>query len=84
MQKTKFQYPIRLSRTVIGIWHLIFQTFKNSYAVLGKALLLNTSKIPTPVDIAISATLKIALKKETSSPPQIGNQDGKTPFQIGK
>jgi hypothetical protein len=30
-------------------------------------------KIPTPVDIAISATLKIALKKVNSFPPQIVN-----------
>jgi hypothetical protein len=28
------------------------------------AFLLKTNKIPTPVEIAISATLKIALKKE--------------------
>ena len=32
------------------------------YAVLGKALLLKNNKIPTPVEIAISATLKMALK----------------------
>jgi hypothetical protein len=34
----------------------------------------------TPVEIAISATLKMALKVK-SLPPQIGNQLGRLPFQ---
>ncbi len=33
--------------------------------------------MPTPVEIAISATLKMALKKANSLPPQKGNQEGK-------
>lgn len=35
-----------------------------------KAFLLNTISIPTATDIAISATLKIALKKVKCSPSQ--------------
>jgi hypothetical protein len=54
------------------------------YAVFGNALLLKTSKIPTPVEIAISATLKIALKNMKCFPPKKGSQDGKFPSQIGK
>ena len=40
------------------------------------ALLLNTIKIPTPTEIAKSATLKIALKKRKFCPPQAGSQEG--------
>jgi hypothetical protein len=38
--------------------------------------------IPTPVEIAISATLD-GIKKVKSLPPQIGNQLGRLPFQNG-
>jgi hypothetical protein len=68
----------------IGIWNLCFGILKTNYAVFGNALLLKTSKIPTPVEIAISATLKIALKKAKCFPPKIGNQVGRFPSQIGK
>ena len=49
-----------------------------------KAFLLKTIKIPTPVEIATSATLKIALKNVKCLPPHIGNQEGRFPSQIGK
>ena len=51
---------------------------------LGNAFLLNTINKPTPVEMAVSATLKIALKKVNGLPPQIGSQLGKSPLQIGK
>jgi hypothetical protein len=44
-------------------------------------LFIENINIPTPVEIAISATLKMALKVK-SLPPQIGNQLGRLPFQM--
>jgi hypothetical protein len=45
---------------------------------------LKTISIPTPVEMAISATLKMALKKVKNLPPQNGSQLGKLPSHIGK
>ncbi len=58
-------------------------TFK-TYAFLCNAFLLKTIKIPTPVDIAKSAILKMALKNLKSFPPQKGSHPGKFPSIIGK
>ena len=51
---------------------LILYTF---YASL-KHLLLNTIKIPNPVEMATSATLKTALKKVKGFPPITGTHSG--------
>lgn len=48
------------------------------------ALLLKKINIPTPVEMAKSATLKIALKKRKLFPPQNGSQLGNVPSQMGK
>jgi len=63
---------------------LCFGISKNNYACFGNALLLKTNNTPTPVEIAISATLKIALKNIKCFPPKIGSQEGRLPSQIGK
>jgi hypothetical protein len=42
---------------------VVFENFAINVFRGAKALLLKTIKIPTPVEIATSATLKIALKK---------------------
>ena len=43
-----------------------------------------TNRIPTPVEIATSAMLKMGLKKVKYSPPQIGIQEGNSPANNGK
>ena len=48
----------------------------NNYAFEPNAFLLNTIRIPTPVEIATSAILKIALKNVKFLPPKTGTQLG--------
>lgn len=81
MKNSKFQYLFIANALNIGIWNL--ENF-GTYTCLGKALLLKTKSTPTPVEIATSATLKIALKKAKCFPPNIGSQAGRFPSQIGK
>ena len=51
---------------------------------LANALLLNSNNIATPIVMAESATLKIALKNVKGCPPIFGIHSGKFPLQIGK
>jgi len=55
-----------------------------SFSFSGNAFLLNNNNRITPIVIALSATLKMALKNEKVSPPTIGIQSGQVPLNRGK